>query len=349
MILNTNRGRKKLSLHHGMTLIEILIALSLTSIVFLSLISTFQYFSGGIKNSRTQSGIDQIMDEVAIAISKNPSCTRNLHEKTFDRNGELDLSNIIRYTNDTSGGGTVVLSKGAYYKDADARVTKITLKRKMNLTGGEAPHYDAAELTVEFESKRPVFSYSCSGSGENQTITTNLDSGAGAMRFSRTVGLVVGITYGPTFDYIESCYTEESTNNERLCSLASNGSQYYDSTSETCKTRYRYQSFNGTKDFAQCEEGWALKASGPCSVISPSGFSRAVYNATAPSVDAEYTTPDPNVTSPNVPQPVDPWKTTRDTSNNSCSCRYNSFIETMDGYESWGSEFICVANCEQPL
>lgn len=306
----------------GMTLIEIFVALGLTSIVFTSLISTFQFYNSNTRFARAEAEVDRITEQISLNLARDPSCSGNLNGIQIPKGkNEIDLGARGFYKFRDLIRRDYLLSTAS--KEARYVGSKIVVKNEIKKT-----IYTIAELILNFEVNNGYTTTGCS-STKNSTVAMN-----------RSIGLLLELDSKGT---VLSCHTADDIQAEKICALNSDSTMTYDPISESCKSNKTSRIFAHNDRFtASCGSGWTLTT---CSISAPE-YNYSVWSACGPIVTTQVLNSDGTTTSTSEVAPA--LRAVPDFINNSCTCSYNSALSCIPGYDTtWGPNTVCQAVCEQ--
>lgn len=286
----------------GFTLIEVLVAAGLLGVLVLVLSSALQQGFLGFKSVDNRQSMASQFAEMRMKLGKRNICTGNLKDKVVNLGNEMILNRLDNFDISLNPTGEILFDQTVENtKDIGIVVAKLTLTPKTKLS----KNFLIGEVRIHYQSK---------------------GKSLGPDQMSRTFSLALSVNDAD--NKIVNCGALDETvvAEDRICSVASNGRNYFDPVSGTCKSRYVDQCFMGSGSSASCPSGWTIAPaiSQTCASTGSDSFSP---------VNRSYT--DGAV----IPFTPPPYRFVPSASGNSGTCAWAADQD----YSGW----TCGVRCEQ--
>ncbi len=237
--------------HQGFSIIEMMVALAISSVLVLGLASILMYTLRSMTSLEKTATIMEILKETDYALSREPDCTANL------KNTRVSLGK-------TTGEPIVGDSSGAiYYRDGTG------VKVKDSVTGRDLEpilqhakkHRGIYTERVHLVTKARLKSQEYVA--ELVVDVKKLESGMGPEFVTRSIPLYVhsdasgrltncASLFGGSLNFNDNL---PDTVKDRICDIAYNGRFYYSVSTDKCEDRYREILVVGNHDSANCSKG----------------------------------------------------------------------------------------------
>lgn len=278
----------------GFSLIDIMIAMAITSVTLISILSLINTATSAQKAAEDAANISMLMDEVKANLSDNGRCTLNLQGISLsmsDAAGARPANGEIRYYDHNGTPGPVILAMNA----VDAKL-KVTDMRVVPLAQTDIDRF-VGKFTVTLQSNALL--------GQNPVLRhflLNIDTVAGK---------------------ITSCSTADptlvSSVKEIVCDDSGTGPFWINPTTGKCERR-QIQWFPGDENSASCPSGWSVPVVADVSIFRicraqpPPGY---VYTLPGPCNGRKMN--DPALVNQHCPKPA---IMTRGSAPNSCQSHF---------------------------
>lgn len=241
----------------GMSLVEVLVAVGLISVIALGVASALNV---GLKGQKGVDNLNQASDfanEVEQYLNQQSVCTLNMQSHfagpvTEGFNFTFDVIRPVV----TGGGGVMTLDTTS---NPLVQIPHPTFGVRLGIQA------DAMEFHVDRQISNRFFI------GKVRMRLRAIQQGAGSEVMIREFPIGIGVV-GGNFASCGGLKGDDSrTINTKICEISTGGDSFYDGTQ--CQSKFEYQNFGGTIDSVTCPAGWTVATSPNdfCQIMSTIG------------------------------------------------------------------------------
>jgi prepilin-type N-terminal cleavage/methylation domain-containing protein len=253
----------RLTSQSGLSLIEVLVSIAIVGCLVLALTEAIRNGALGARSVSNMQNVTSEVTELRQYLWNTNTCTGNFQ------------------------GQKVALKKGLTIKDLKSYDDQMNPSADPVFVMADQPKTSS---TVYVESASIIPQRQISDNfyvGVVQMQLAIKGQALGAQSFSRS--FPIAITTDSAAQTLTQCGALDILPlNDRICEIASGGTDYYDSTTQSCVSRFETKCFLGDSDSADCPAGWVLaKKKGSA---NSSCFDMKGGDANAPTITRTYKT-----------------------------------------------------------